>query len=72
VFKQLRVPPTGLYSWKQKHLDRLDAVEALAAKALVPWAKELAQLSKRLAKKLIHAFLDIPFCLVKWRRERDG
>jgi transposase len=50
VSKQLGVPEGVLYSWKQKHLDKLEEDAPEGARSPKEMAAELAQLRKELAK----------------------
>lgn len=50
VSKQLGVPEGVLYSWKQKHLDKLEDESPEGAQSPKEMAAELAQLRKELAK----------------------
>lgn len=50
VSQQLGVPEGVLYSWKQKHLDQLEAESPEGAQSPKALADENAELRKRLAK----------------------
>jgi transposase len=51
VSDQLGVPEGVLYSWKQKHLDQLEADAPEGTQSPKAMADELAQLRKELAKQ---------------------
>jgi len=49
--QQLVVPEGVLYSWRQKHLDELEANSPVGAQSPKAMAAEIAELRKQLAKQ---------------------